>query len=340
MAGLCDGLLLAAEFRPAGRAVHRFIVGAVGGAGRCYFVFLDGGRGGMALGGDHGLFHQNFVADRAMLALGLARLRAGRLDCRVGHFCVARGGDLLHILRIASAARCGLFALLRAGRRGGHFVVAEIVAQSVTFSRIADPARLRRGAGRFFPVMAVRGANRNRHGFAYGTAFIALCVVLCGFRTGCSAGQLVRRLRAKAVARGAAGIRHCVRRVAADALRRLGAVFRAGRVVVRHVLAIGVAQGVDSRPRRQDRAAASAMLAFGQAGGSARCGNRRVSHRCVADILRCDLKIPIPCQRIIPRHRNRFFTIFLITGHDRVGAAAAELRLGGDGMAGFRPVTV
>ena len=72
----------------------------------------------MALGGDHFLGNEDFVADRAVLALGQTSLRAGRSLCCIDYFCVAGRGDLFHTGedRITNGAlRTGFMTSLGAG---------------------------------------------------------------------------------------------------------------------------------------------------------------------------------------------------------------------------------
>ena len=73
----------------------------------------------MATGGNRLLRHQHFLADRAVLALGQAWLRAGRLHCRVNDFVMAVGRNHIlchqHLPADRTVLACGQ-AWLRAGR--------------------------------------------------------------------------------------------------------------------------------------------------------------------------------------------------------------------------------
>ena len=72
----------------------------------------------MALGEDHFLGNEDFVADRAVLTLGQTSLRAGRSLCCIDYFCVAGRRDFFHTgeNRITNGAlRTGCMTSLGAG---------------------------------------------------------------------------------------------------------------------------------------------------------------------------------------------------------------------------------
>ena len=77
---------------------------------------------------DHFLGNEDFVADRAVLALGQSGLRAGGLNCLVDDLGVSLRGNLFCFGRIADRAGKGLYALVFAGRCGRNLALVPAVS--------------------------------------------------------------------------------------------------------------------------------------------------------------------------------------------------------------------
>ena len=89
---------------------------------------------GMSLCRNYGLCNENFIADGAVLAFRLARLRTGRFDCRIDHFRMALRRNFFGLRLIAALALAGtgLLALRSAGCFVRDRPVAPVVAKGTT----------------------------------------------------------------------------------------------------------------------------------------------------------------------------------------------------------------
>ena len=98
----------------------------------------------VALGGDHFLGNEDFVADRAVLTLGQTRLGAGRSLCCIDYFCVAGRFDFSRLGRSAAItlASALFFALFRAGRGNRYCPFAPVMTKLPNYLRLGFATNL------------------------------------------------------------------------------------------------------------------------------------------------------------------------------------------------------
>ena len=131
----------------------------------------------MTLGRNLSLCDENFVADRAVLALGLARHCAGRLNRCIGYFGVTICGNIHGIRCIAAVALAGAdpFALFGAGCFGCDCPVAPIVAERIAVGCAANRAGFRCSAACRRPCVSLcRNFSLRNKNFVTDGAVLAL----------------------------------------------------------------------------------------------------------------------------------------------------------------------